>query len=125
MLNIPSTIIRASGLAAIIFWAIIFTKEFSSDMFVFVLLSMIPISICCSLTICLTIAPFFWSKKESTSINSIYNKYFPYYAITVFIICFYYCLASQFETYVVAFFTAAFFTLLKSWIWIIEPEKTI
>lgn len=124
-MNIPLTIIKATGFSAIIFWSIIFTKSFDSDMLLFVLLSVIPISICCALTICLTIAPFYWSKKEGTDLKTINNRYFPFYAIVLFSLCAYGIIESDFNIYPLAFITSAFFTALKSWSWIIEPEKTI
>lgn len=124
-MNIPLTIIKATGLSAIIFWSVIFTETFESEMFLFVLLSVIPISICCALTICLTIAPFYWSKKEDTNLKSTYDRYFPFYAIVLFSLCAYAIIGSDFDVYIMAFITSAFFTALKSWSWIIEPEKTI
>lgn len=124
-MNIPLTIIKATGLSMFIFWVIILSKTTNEDLSLFILLSIIPISICCALTICLTIAPFFWSKKESTSLETIYNNYFPFYAIALFGLCFFCVLGSNFDIYVLAFFTSAFVTSLKSWSWIIEPEKQI
>ncbi|WP_396601765.1 hypothetical protein [Algibacter sp. R77976] len=123
-LNIPTTIVKASGLSAIIFWLIISSKHFEPEMLLLVLLSMIPISICCALTICLTIAPFYWSKKEGTNLKNVRGRYFPYYAITLFSLCTFAIIGSEFDVYVMAFITSAFFTALKSWSWIIEPVKT-
>lgn len=122
-LNTSTTIIKATGLSGVIFWAIIFTDYFNSEMFLFVLLSVIPVSICCSLTICLTIAPFYWLKQKHKSYKHIYKTYLPYYAIILFGLCIYLIVFSNFELFFIAFVTAAFFTTLKSWSWLIEPER--
>ncbi|SFZ92712.1 hypothetical protein SAMN05428642_102911 [Flaviramulus basaltis] len=122
-MNVPITIIKATGLSLIIFWTIAITEDFSLDMIPLVLLSVIPISICCSLTICLTIAPFFWSKKGKRNLETVYNSYFPFYAIALFGLCVFSTIESNFNTYGIAFNTSAFFTALKTWSWLAEPKK--
>ncbi|MFI1743637.1 hypothetical protein [Thalassobellus sediminis] len=123
-MNISSTIMKASGLSMLLFWTITLSKPTSVDVSLFILLSIIPISICCALTICLTIAPFFWSKKKSTTFKTIYKRYFPFYTIGLFSLCLYGIIESNFNIYALAFFASAFFTSLKSWNWLIKP-KTI
>jgi len=123
-MNIPKTILKATGASTVIFWAIILTGYFRVDMLVLIPLSMIPISICCAVTICLSIAPFYWSKNEYTSLQTIHNRYFPFYAIVLFGVCAFGVLLSNFDVYALAFIASAFFTTLKSWSWLTELEKT-
>lgn len=122
-MDIPTTIVKATGLSSIIFWSIIFTETFNPDMFLFVIVSFIPISITCALTIYLTIAPFFLFKKSSTNLKTIRKMYFPFYSITLFGLCAFVSISSEFDIYVMAFIISAFFTALKSWYWIIEYDK--
>lgn len=122
-MDIPITIIKATGLSSIIFWSIIFTEVFNTDMFLFVIVSFIPIIICCALTIWLTIAPFFWLKKAGTNLKTIRNRYFPFYSIMLFALSAFASIGSEFDIYVMAFVISAFFTALKSWSWIIESDK--
>ena len=122
-LNILSTVIRAIGLSALIFWSIILTHSFSLNILMFILPSLIPISICCILTIWGTIAPFFISRKRIENLETIYRKYFPFYSITIFGLCFFAILTSKFDVYALAFFTSAFFTALQSWNWIVKFNK--
>ena len=110
-----STIIRkATLLATCIFWLIIFPENFEIKMIPFIFLSMIPICICCAITIAATIAPFFRLKNENTNNSIIFKKYFPFYAILSFSLCFYGALQSLFA---VSFFASAFFTTMQSWVW--------
>lgn len=123
-MNIPKTIMKATGLSTVIFWTIILTANYSLDMLLFIPLSMIPISICCAITIYFTIAPFYWLKNEFTSLKTIHNSYFPFYAMTLFGLCIFGVLKSNFDVYALAFIGSAFFTALKSWSWLTELEKT-
>lgn len=124
-MNTPLTLVKATGLSFVIFWGIILTEEtFRLNTLPYIILSIIPVGICCTLTICLTVLPFYWSKNEGTTFKTVYNTYFPFYAIALFGICIYTHIRSNFQIFPVAFIAAAFFTLLKSWIWIISPIKT-
>ena len=63
-LNIPLTIIKATGLSMVTFWTIILSKTTEEDLSFFILFSIIPIGICCTVTILMTIVQFFWVKKK-------------------------------------------------------------
>lgn len=118
------TLIKATGMSFIIFWSILFSEDhFYLEALPYVILSIIPVALCCVILICLTIAPFFWSKKETTSYREIYCTYFPFYTIALFGISIYALIASKFDNPVIAFTASAFLTLLKSWSWIIKPLK--
>ncbi|PWH81795.1 hypothetical protein DIS18_14045 [Algibacter marinivivus] len=123
-MNTPLTILKATGLSFIIFWAIIFSKEkFTLDMFPYVFLSLIPIGLCCLVVICLTICPFFWANNKSKNIDTVLKTYFPFYAIILFALCGYGFITSNLDTFSVAFISSAFFTLLKSWTWLAKSHK--
>ncbi len=124
-MNIPLTLVKATGLSAILFWAIIFTNKFNYiDTIPFVFLSLIPISICCALVICLTIAPFYWSKHEDTRYKTVYNTYFPFYAIIIFSLCLFGSIQADFDTHLTAFFASAFITTSKSWEWLAKTDAS-
>lgn len=120
-MNISSTIMKATMLSTTIFWLVIFSEDFQEEMFPFVLISIIPISICCALTIFITIVPFF-SCINKIEITNIYKKYFPFYAIVIFCLCFYGIWESHFNVYPISFFVSAFFTCMQSWTWIVKDN---
>ncbi|MGC6430059.1 MAG: hypothetical protein ACON5F_03360 [Jejuia sp.] len=124
-MDTPSTLLKSTALSFVIFWSIILTEiELPLDAIPYMFLSLIPIFLCCMFTICLTIAPFYWAKNEKTAFKTIYNNCFPFYAVALFGVCFLVILTSNFDTTIVAFISSAFFTLLKSWSWIIKSPKT-
>ena len=126
-MRIPSTILKSTILATCIFWILIIMSEgFQSYMIPLVFLSMIPISICCAITILLTIVPFFWFRSNGLSDGLghrnkiIFNKYFPFYAIVTFCLCLYGIIEL---TFAISFFLSAFFTTMQSWIWLAKEHQ--
>ncbi len=125
-MNTPSVILKSTILATCLFWIPIMSKDFQSDMILFVFLSIIPISLCCAFTILLTIAPFFWFHGKASSDGSvhrnkvIFNKYFPFYAITTFSLCLYGTIKFSFA---ISFFISVFFTTMQSWIWFAKNNQ--
>lgn len=119
-MNTSRVILRSTFLAASIFWIIIFSENFEHIMILLFFLSIIPISICCAITILITILPFFWFKKDGTSPQSIFNSYFPYYAIAMFSICLY---GVWKEPEVISFFVSAFLTTMQAWVWFGKKNK--
>ncbi|GAB1857536.1 hypothetical protein MHTCC0001_23720 [Flavobacteriaceae bacterium MHTCC 0001] len=121
-MDTPMTLVKASFTAFAIFWAILLTEKtlYGTNFAEVMLLSIIPVAICCAVTICLTIAPFFWVKNEKTEFKVYRKVYFPYYAITLATICTSMIVCSNFNIFMIAFTLSAFFTLLKSWGWIIK-----
>ncbi|WP_158847646.1 hypothetical protein [Algibacter sp. L1A34] len=121
-MKLINTILKATGLSTFIFWTIIFSQNFELDMFPFILLSFIPIFICNTIVIALTIAPFFLSKNNKTTARDVFQKYFPYYAIISFSLCSYGLIQSKFA---ICFFVAAFISSLQSWVWLIKDIENI
>ena len=123
-MNIPSNIGKSTLLAMCIFWIINFTKDFDSGFLPFVLLSIIPIGICVTLVVIITICPIFWIfQKEKESNNSLSKRCFPYYIILVFGLCVLGIIASDSEIYLISFFITAFFTTAQSWVWFTKEYK--
>jgi hypothetical protein len=124
--NIPATLLKSSLLATIIFWLVIVTSvEFNLDTLPpLLIISIVPISIVCSLTILITVVPFYVIEKNNMSNREIFKKHFPFYSIFVFGISSYCIVNSNFESFVCAFFITAFFTLMQSWIWIYKTPTT-
>ena len=119
--NLSSTLLKAICLATGLFWILIISEDFN-QISLLILISIIPITIVCSITIIVTITPFFWLAKENVSNHEIFKKYFPYYSIITFGIFTHFVILSNFESYVCAFFITAFITLMQSWIWICKPN---
>jgi hypothetical protein len=119
--NLSSTLLKAICLATGLFWMLIISEGFS-QISLLILISIIPIAIVCSLTIIVTITPFFWLAKENVSNHEIFKRYFPYYSIITFGISTHFVILSNFESYVCAFYITAFITLMQSWIWICKPN---
>ncbi len=122
-MTFSTPIIKAILLATAIFWTIIITEDFQTEMFPFILLSIIPISICCALTIYITIVPFFIFNKYNNI--ETYKRYFPFYAIICFSICFYGIWKSGFNVFSISFFVSAFFTTMQTWTWIVKENISI
>jgi hypothetical protein len=122
--NLAPTLLKATLLATFLFWTLIF-EESSTDLEIvpFMFLSVIPISIVCSLTILITVMPFHWFKNEELTNPQIFKKFFPYYSIIAFVISSYCIVNSNFNHSVNVFFMTAFFTLLQSWIWLFKTPK--
>ncbi|MDO5980097.1 hypothetical protein [Flavivirga spongiicola] len=119
-MNTPSVILKSTILATCIFWIILISENFQNDMIPFVFLSIIPISICCTVTILFTIMPFFLLKKDGSSNKSVFKKYFPFYAIVSFSLC---CYGVIELTFAISFFISAFFTTMQSWIWLAKDNQ--
>ncbi|MCF7560438.1 hypothetical protein L3X39_07295 [Sabulilitoribacter multivorans] len=117
----PLIILKASIMATCIFWTILFSRNFESEMVPFIIVSFIPISICCGLTIMLTIYPFFKLKKDVESSMNIFKKYFPFYAIFSFGLCLY---GSITIPDIICFFASAFFTTMQTWVWFGKVKGT-
>lgn len=118
-MNIADTIAKATLLATCIFWVIIFSENLEEQLILYIFLSIIPIGICCAITIIFTIAPFFWFCKKNNKI--VFQLFFPFYAIVSFSMCSY----GFIETPdIICFWAAAFFTSLQSWVWIAKKKES-
>lgn len=125
-MNIGRTILRAAGLSFMIFWTIIISEgNMPIDAFPFILLSIIPIFLCCTLAIIFTLAPVYWFYEKKMSAQKIYDIYFPYYTIFIFLLGLSAALITKFEIVPLAFIVSAFFTLLLCWRWIIKPPEKV
>ncbi len=125
-MNIPSVILKSTILATCIFWLFTISKGFQIDMLLLVFLSIIPISLCCTFTILLTIAPFFWFQGKEASDRSynrnkvVFNKYYPFYTIAIFSLCLYGAIKFSFAN---SFFISVFFTTMQSWVWFAKSNQ--
>lgn len=123
-MNIPSNLAKSCLLATSVFWIVIISEDFEANMLPFVFLSLIPIFLCVTIVIMLTICPFFWWKNQANFNNrQVFKTYFPYHAIMAFVICVLGIMASDFDIYLIAFFSSAFITINQSWLWFAKEEK--
>lgn len=117
-MNIIKNISRSTLLATAIFWLIIYKDVGDDAILLFMFLSLLPIFLCCLVTILITIYPFYWLISNDTRTNScVFKTYFPYYAIVSFCGSMLTIIASDFELFVISFFTSAFITTSHSWMW--------
>ncbi|WP_156112443.1 hypothetical protein [Lacinutrix jangbogonensis] len=122
-MNLPSNIGKSTLLATCVFWIINFTEEFDQDILGLVLLSIIPICICVTLVIILTICPVFWFlKKEDESNYSLAKRCFPYYIILMFGLCALGATTTYYELYFISFLVSAFITTAQSWVWFTKEK---
>ena len=120
-MKLPLIILKATLLSTVIFWVILFLNGTDSALLIYIVPSMIPISICNTIVITCTIAPFFWSKNDNTSYQTVFKTYFPYYAL----ICFSLCVYGTFqEPVLLCFYAAAFISTLQTWVWIVKHAET-
>lgn len=117
-MNTLKNICNSTLLATTVFWMILGSDQFNLDDISFVLLSMIPIFICCAVTISFTICPLFsWFVSEHFDRKQVFKTFFPVYNIVVFEICVALIVACRFENFSIAFSAAAFVSTSQSWIW--------
>lgn len=123
-MNIPNNLGKSCLLAAGIFWIIIGSEDFDSNMILFIFLSLIPIFLFVTVVVLFTICPFFWWKENSKfNKQQVFKTYFPYYAIIAFGSCAFGIISSDFDVYMIAFFASAFITTNQSWIWFAKEQK--
>ena len=123
--SLTPILVKATSLATILFWTLLIPEGLDIEIYFFIIPCIIPIAIICSLTIVITIMPFFWLEIENSTTDAIFKKYFPYYSIIVFSLCSYFIIASNFANVVCVFFITAFFTLIQSWVWICKIPADI
>lgn len=113
-------------MATIIFWTLILSEIGDDGLFmaVIIVISYIPIFIVCSVAILFTIVPLFLFEKKELEYHKMFDKYFPYYSIIVFLTSSYFIITSNFDKSVCVFLITAFFTLMQSWIWICKTPTT-
>ncbi|WP_346882836.1 hypothetical protein [uncultured Algibacter sp.] len=109
-------ILKSIVLSTTIFWIIIISKDFETDMLYLIPLSWIPISLCCLITICITVLPFFSFKPDKYTNKAVFKRYFPFYSIVCFGLCFYASYNSKFDIDLMSFLASAFFTTTYTWV---------
>lgn len=98
------------------------SKEVSVEVIPFILLFLILIWLVCFFSILIAIVPFYSFNKNSLTNHQIFKKYFPYFSICCFVGCMAICIYSNFEEFIIIFFTTAFFTAILSWVWFFKDE---
>ncbi len=122
-MHIPSNIGKSTLLATCIFWTINFSKDFDSDIFLLVFMSIIPICISVTAVIIGTICPIFWLlKKENESNTLFFKKWFPIYTILAFSLCVFGAVVSNLEFYLVSFYITVYITTAQSWVWFAKEK---
>lgn len=117
-MKVPSNIGRSTLLATAFFWTMNLCYEFHPEMIPFMILSIVPIAICCTLTILVTICPFFFFFTNTDTTNrQTFETYFPYYSIVMCCLCMYGVISSGFNAIIINFFVTAYLTTCQSWLW--------
>lgn len=119
-----SVSLKATALATTLVWFLnISDGDAAIQMVPYVILSTIPIWIVCFTSIILTIVPFNEYKKGEITNKEIFQKYFPYYSICIFIGCATACIYFSFDIFAISFFSTVFFTATTSWFWFFKNDK--
>jgi len=122
-MNIPNNLLKSTLLATLIFWTINFTEEMDINYVPIVILSIIPIFICCAITITLTICPIFWLlENEKMSKKRIFKTCFPIYSIIAFSLCAKSIYTIQSEIFFISFLITAYITTAQSWVWFAKEK---
>lgn len=121
-----STSLKATALATTLIWVLNSnSNNFNIKNVPFILLSAIPIWIVCFTSILFTIVPFSAIQKVKTSNKQAFKKYFPYYSICAFMGCVSACIYTNFNEFVINFFTTAFLTATISWVWFFKNDENL
>lgn len=122
-MKLPNNLAKSCLLASVIFWVIIGSESIDNNALLLVFLSLIPIFLVVSIVIIISICPFFWVSRSGAFDNkTIFKIYFPYYAIVAFSICSFGIIVSDFDIYMIAFFTSAYITTSQCWIWFAKEK---
>ncbi len=121
--NFGVTVVKLTLSTTLILWFCIIYDGFHTRMIQYIFLSIIVILILWSFIILCTIMPFFWFGETKGDKRLIFKRYFPFYAIAVFLFFLAIIIASDFETITFLFFIPMFFALMQSWIWLCKPDK--
>jgi len=122
-MNILGNIGKSSLLAATIFWIIILSDGFNWNMVPFIFLSLIPIYVCCALTILITICPIFWFlENDNYNKQRIFKTFFPVYAILAFGFSVYSIYRFSLDIIILSFFVSAYITIAHSWVWFAKEK---
>lgn len=123
-MNVPSNLAKSCLLASAIFWTIIGSHDWESSMLLIAFLSLIPIFLVVTVVIIGSICTIFWVfEKKDFNKQQIFRTYFPYYTIIMFGICTFGIIVSNFDIYIIAFFTSAFITTSQSWVWFAKEKE--
>ena len=118
--QLKSTAIKAAALATFLIWFLNMQNNFESIMLLLVIVSFIPIFIVCYIMILISIVPFY-TYNNNLKNHIIFNKYFPIYAITFFVICSFIAQNNQ-HIFLYKFLITAFLTAMQSWIWFFKKK---
>ena len=107
------TLGKSIVLATFIFWLVLY-DETHLDQIWLILLSIIPISICVTITILITIFPWFSNSKNNS--KKVFNIGFPIYSGLLFMTCIYASFISDFDVYVTSFLSSVYITTCYAWL---------
>ena len=117
-MSILENTLKSTLLAASIFWLFYIDHVFTSRIITYVLISFLPIFICCLMTISASIYPFFLiGGKSKIARQKTFTIYFPYYVMIAFSFSGVLLNATQFDPFLLSFLTSAFITTCQSWVW--------
>ena len=110
--------IKSTLLAASIFWLFYIDHIYPSRIITYVLISFLPIFICCLMTIAASIYPFFFIGGTSKiARQKTFTIYFPYYVMIAFSFSGVLLISTRFDPFILSFITSAFITTSQSWVW--------
>jgi len=123
MNSLPHVILKSIVVAWISFWTIylIDLGEFNP---LFIIGSILPVSIICSLVILITVFPFTTMESKAFTKLDIFKTYFPLYALLSFSIGLLIIILSNFNGFACAFSASSYLTLMITWVWLFKPTTS-
>ena len=110
----------ASTILCIGIWA-------SQNNFEFIIIPLYVISVIITfiiacIMIAITIIPFY-ELKDNLNAKQKFNRYFPFYAIVYFLVCFSVIFSSNFDIFVSLIFGITYITAMQAWGWFFKQKQ--
>lgn len=117
-MNFIDNTAKSALLATIIFWFFNLNQLTLTSAFFFIGISLLPIFLCCLITISASIYPIFiMGGKTKLARKKTFKRYFPYYAMVLFSVSAILLTATKFDPFLLSVLTSAFITTSQSWLW--------
>lgn len=121
-LKIFKTSLKCTFFSSSLFW-LIGNENIGNEFLLLWLISIFILFFISLIMIVTTILPIHEFEKNRLNKNQFVKKYFPYYAIIFFTICFASLVESNFNKFMLTVTITAFFTAMMSWFWLFKTKN--
>lgn len=126
-MSIGKTSLKATIVATSIFNTLILSKDgLEGETFIILIVSFVVLFCISIVVIILTIHPFYYlQESKGTSKKQIFNTYFPYYSMLLFLLLFAPDIyKNNIDEYTLIISTTTFFTAMFTWVWLFSEKTT-